>query len=185
VDFARRYPALFHVTWREAVDAIRAQGLLSARRLCERHGHDGPDTLTANRTLRVAVGPHVLRRQGMSDTALRPRLDPSITVEAWRSHINGLVFLFAEEAVARRLMASESPEQAILGFRTEHLLDIADVRVCRFNNGYIDRRPLSDPRLRTFNDYQPAAEWKGTPVAEVVVAGAIPPEVAFSVLPSP
>ena len=120
----------------------------------------------------------------MSDKALRPRLDPSITVEAWRSYINGLVYLFPTKAAARRLAASEAAEQAILCFQTEDLLSMAEVRVCRYNNGYTDRRPLTDARRRSFGDYVPIVAFAGTPIAEVVVQGSIPPGVTFTVLPS-
>ena len=180
--FADRYPTLFHVTWKDAVESIRSDGVLSAKRLCERHDHTAD--LTANRQRPVTVGPHLLRRQGMSNEALKPRLDPSITVEAWRSYINGLVFLFPTQAAAQRLAASEAVEQAILCFRTEHLLSLAELRVCRYNNGYTDRRPLTGARRRSFGDYVPIAAWEGTPVAEVVVQGCIPPGVTFTVQPS-
>ena len=182
--FAARHPALFHVTWSGAVESIRQNGVLSATRLCARHNHDDPTTLTANRRHPVAIGPHLLRRQGMSDNALRPRLDPAIPVEAWRAFINRLVFLFPTEAAARRLAASEAAEQSILRFHTHDLLQACTLRVCRFNNGYIDRRKRTDPRLRHFSNYVPSTDWTGTPIAEIVVQDSIPPGIPFTVLPS-
>ena len=185
MDFSTRFPTLFHVTWAAAVGAMKVEGVMSAQRLCERHGHGDPATLTANRRRPVAIGPHLLRRQGMSDRALRPRLDPSITVEAWRFAINGMVFLFPDLRSARRLVASEARAQVILRFSTAHLMRAVEIGVCRYNNGYVDRRPLSVARRRSFSDYQPVADWAGTPVAEVVATGAIPPSVPFTVLPLP
>ena len=57
------------------------------------------------------------------------------------------------------------------------------LRVCRFNNGYIDRSPVATARRRGFEDYRAAAEWAGTPVREVAAPGGIPAEVGFAVLP--
>ncbi len=186
MSFAARFPALFHVTDRAALPGIREHGLLSARQLCRRHGVDDPALLRHNRTAWAAVGAAALRRQGMRDAVLRPRLDPAITCEAWRWFINGLVFLLPTETLARRFLRSEpTRDQVVLHFATQQLADAVALRTCRFNNGYIDRAPPATARKRRFDDYRPVADWAGSPVSEVVASDLIPPAVGFALLSPP
>ncbi len=186
MSFAARFPALFHVTDRAAVPGIREHGLLSARQLCRRHGIDDPALLRQNRTAWAEVGPAALRRQGMRDAVLRPRLDPAISCEAWRWFINGLVFLLPTEHLARRFRRSEpGRDQVVLRFATQDLAAAVELCACRFNNGYVDRAPPATARRRRFDDYRPIADWAGSPVSEVVAATLIPPVVPFTLLSPP
>ena len=185
MTFAQRYPALFHVADRAALDGIRRHGLLSARRLVAMHGGDDA-WLRNNREGYRDLAPGVsLRRQGMRDGPLRPRLDPSIGLEEWRWFINGLVFLFPGEALAKRFLPTEPErDQVVLRYATLDLLAAGvALRTCRFNNGYIDRSPVATARWRHYDDYQDAAAWTGVPVKEVAAADAIPPVIGFEVLP--
>lgn len=184
--FADRHPALFHVADRAAIEGIARHGLLSARRLSALY--DGPNCLEENRAAYVELAPEAaLRRQGLRDGSLRPRLDPAISLGEWRQFINGFVFLFAARPLAQRFVATEpTRDQVVLAWATAPLVDAClDIRVCRYNNGYIDRSPRATARKRTYSDYESAARWSGTPVKEVVVMGGIPPTVRFEVLPSP
>ena len=182
--FEARFPTLFHVADRAAVESIGREGLLTARALVARYGGDA-GWLRGNREGYCELAPGVaLRRQGMRDGALRPRLDPAIPTEAWRWFINGMAFLFGREAEARRFMGAEPGRaQVILRYETAAVLAAGvALRVCRFNNGYIDRSPVATARRRRFDDYRAVAEWAGTPVREVAAPGGIPAGVGFAVL---
>ena len=181
--FAARYPAVFHVTDAAAVRGIRAHGLLSARSLCRLHGVNDDAWLRQNRTAWTPVGPDALRRQGMRDAVLRPRLDPAIACDDWRWFINGFVFLFPTERLARRFLRSEpGRDQVVLRFATEALAATVALKTCKYNNGYIDRAPPATARQRRHADYQPLLAWTGSPVSEVVVENRIPTAVPFTVL---
>ncbi len=184
--FAERFPALYHVTDRAAVEGIARTGLVCAQRLVALHR--GRDCLAVNRDTYIDLAPGVaLRRQGMRDGPLRPRLDPAITPGEWRRFINQFVFLFAARPAAVRFLSTEpTRDQVVLAFATAALVAARlDLRVCRYNNGYIDRSPRASARRRGFGDYEAAEGWSGTPVKEVAVVGAIPQSIHFSVLPLP
>ena len=183
--FEARYPALFHVADRAAVDLIRRDGLLPAQELVARHGGDAR-WLRSNRDGYCELAPGVaLRRQGMRDGALRPRLDAAIGTDEWRWFINGMAFLFGREAEASRFVRTEpGREQVVLRYETAAVLRAGvGLRACRFNNGFIDRSPVAMARRRGFDDYRAVAAWAGQAVREVVAPGGIPAGVPFAVLP--
>ncbi|MFC7689686.1 DUF7002 family protein [Paeniroseomonas aquatica] len=185
---------MFHVTEASALPGIARHGLLSAEALARLLG--AAVDLGANRRgwtpLVTFRGAALLRRQGMADAALASRLAPGIDTAAWRRFINAQVFLFPTEAAAWRLRAAEpGRDQAVLAAPTAALLEAGcDLRLCRFNNGYVDRSPPGRRRLRGFADYRPVADWRAGPAPagaaprEVTVAGAIPPGIAWSRLPA-
>ena len=188
--FAARFPVLFHVADRAALPSIRRFGLLCAAGLCDRHAV-GPDRRTAlleqNRTAYAVLGSGAaLRWQGMPDGPLSRRLAPGLDPSGWRRLINGKVFLFARRTHAERLRAWEAGrDQVVLSFETEQLIaEGLDLRACRYNNGYLDRRSLRDPRLRGPGDYIPVADWGTGVPSEVTVEMTIPPAVPFRCEPS-
>ena len=184
MTFAQRYPALFHVADRAALDGIRRHGLLSARRLVAMHGGDDA-WLRNNREGYRDLAPGVsLRRQGMRDGPLRPRLDPSIGLEEWRWFINGFVFLFSSAEQAEALRTAEpTREQVVLRYDTASVIAAgAELFTCRFNNGYIDRAPVINARRRRYDDYRRETDWVPAQIVrEVAVLTVIPPEVDFTV----
>ncbi len=168
---------------RAALPGIRSHGLLSARALCALHGVASDDLLRENRLCWRQAGPAMLRRQGMRDVVLRPRLDPAIACPDWRWFINGHVFLFPTEAAALRLRASEpGRDQILLRFTAAYVMG-AGLLTCRYNNGFADRRPIATARRRTWSDYQPVEAWAGTQVAELAVPDRIPAHIPFAVEP--
>ena len=185
--FADRFPALFHVTDRAALPGIRAHGLLSAAALCRSCAVPAdrlPALLEHNRGTYAALAPGAaLRRQGMPDGPLSRRLAPGLDPAGWRRLVNGMVFLFARPRDAETLRACEpSRDQVILRFETAALLGAGlDLRACRYNNGYLDRRPRDRPRLRGPGDYVPVPEWTGGVPGEVTAGPAIPPCIGFEV----
>ncbi|MGI4953549.1 MAG: DUF7002 family protein [Janthinobacterium lividum] len=183
--FAERFPRLFHVADRAALPSIRQHGLRSAASLCRLHGVPAAARsalLDENRGAYAPIASGVaLRWQGMRDEPLARRLVPGLDPVSWRRLINSRVFLFARRADADRLRAREQArDQVILGFATAALLSAGlDLRACRYNNGYMDRRSLAAPRLRGPDDYVPAAGWGPGVPREVTVADAIPCQIDF------
>jgi hypothetical protein len=188
--FAERYPALFHVTDRAAVPLIARHGLRSAAALSALF--EVPPArlaalMEANRDryedlLHPQHGRASLRRQMMPDRPLADRLAPGLTPVAWRYHVNGMVFLFASRSRACRLQQAEPTRtQVVLEWRTHEVLAHArEVRVCRYNNGTIDRLPPARRRLRSFADYVPIGEWcLREKFNEVAIYGGLPPEIGF------
>ena len=189
--FALDWPRLFHVTNRKTLPSIRRYGLLSAARLCELF--DVPNErraalLGANRDGYEPLqhplrGTAVLRRQKMRDQAMHSRLTPGLTPADWRRFINGLVFFVTHEARAIRLRDYDrDQDQIILFWCTRALLDAGlDLRVCRYNNGMVDRSPPGRRRLRAPSDYVPLSRYAGGPISEVAVPNAIPGSLDFTV----
>lgn len=186
IGFLQAFPALFHVTHASAVDSIRAHGLLPAVSLAPA---DAAEAILENRpdwTL-VQKSGHTawLRWQRMPDGPIGARLRPGIEPAAWRLFINHMVFFFGCEADAQRLR-NVDPErsQVVLRYRTAALLEAGcALLTCRFNNGFLDRRPLTDPRLRSFDDYRPAGTWRrGDPLREITAWGGVPADVPFDVI---
>lgn len=189
-EFTARWPILFHVTETGSIPSIRCHGLMSAAALCRRHVPTAEaDTLLQNNRDSHATPASGLwlRRQGLRDAALRPRLDPGITCMAWRLFINSLVFFCPSQAAAHRLHAAEtSRRQSVLAFRTQDVLAAApDLRWCAYNNGFIDRAPRATARRRKFDDYRPLSAWHGEPVRELAASEALPPGLAFEILSVP
>ena len=179
---------LFHVTRTSALAGIKREGLLPASFFLNRQS--SPVRTIHNRDIWTRApdsdGQAVwLRRQNLRDEPLRKCLPATITPAEWRSFINGMVFLFTTLTKAQGLQAHHFDRefsQTIIRCRTTELLGAGrDIRVCRWNNGYLDRsRP---PRLRTFADYLPVSEWqKIDKVQEVAVVDGIPAPVSFEVV---
>ena len=201
--FRRAFPRLYHVAAACQVERIRRLGLRSAASLCDAFGvpeEEREALLRRNRSkwtpLRPADGgpPAWLRWQGMNDAPLRSRLDPAIGVEDWRFFINGLAFFFGTETAARRLRDAgdrgkgAKPPQAILAFDTAAVLTAArerEVRLCAFNNGFLDRSaPGEGRRLRHRGDYRPLEAWRaGERPAEIAIGWGLPPGINFELLP--
>ncbi len=129
-----------------------------------------------------------LRWQRLPDQSLARRLPPSVSPAQWRAFINGMAFLFASLANAERLRSAgvdRHIDQVIIRWDTDTLVRAgADLRCCRWNNGFLDR---SNPvRVRSVDDYRPVSLWKkGDVVQEVTVAGGIPAGVPFEVVRLP
>lgn len=202
--FLRAFPRLFHVTAASQVGRIRRLGLRSAASLCEALGVPDAEREALLRRNRPGWTPIVparpdgeppawLRWQGMNDAPLRSRLDPGIAVEEWRGLINGLVFFFGAEAAARRLRDAADrgkgakPPQAILAFDTRTVLAAAgrDLKLCAFNNGFLDRSAVGQGRrLRHWDDYRPLGAWPdGGRPSEIAVVRGLPAGLGFEVLP--
>ena len=201
-EFRRAFPRLYHVTAASQVGRIRRLGLRSAASLCGALGVPAGERdalLRRNRPkwtpLRPADGgpPAWLRWQGMNDAPLRSRLDPAIGVEDWRFFINGLAFVFGTEAAARRLRDAgdrgkgAKPPQAILAFDTAAVLEAAGergLRLCAFNNGFLDRSaPGEGRRLRRRDDYRPLGRWRqGDRPAEIAITQALPPGITLELM---
>jgi hypothetical protein len=186
--FVNRFPSLFHVTRRSALAGIRMAGLCPAGLLIAARETDLALDGNRDRWTEVSTfaGPPVwLRWQRMRDHVLVTRLPPTIEPVTWRRFINGMVFLFPSLSHAAHLKSAPADaaiDQVILRFSVASLIEAGcDLRVCRWNNGYPDRsRP---PRLRTFGDYRPIADWSpGDTVQEVTIAGVIPTSVPFEVV---
>ncbi len=184
--FAARYPVLFHVTRRSAVEGVKSRGLMPASVLAAAAGYAAGSNRNAWTHHSDPDGrPVWLRWQSMRDHVLASRLPKEIEPAQWRAFINAMVFLFASAREAERLKASPADagiEQVVLSWRTASLIEHgSDLRVCRWNNGYPDRsRPK---RMRTYDDYRPIAQWqRGDKVQEVTVSGGIPPDIPFTLL---
>ena len=185
IPFAVARPWLFHVTRRSALPGIRRLGLRPAAAFLP------PSADIANRGAWTQVGQGEgatawLRWQRLPDVPLTRRLPPTITPSQWRGFINGMVFVFETLSDAHGLIAARDDvgvDQVVIQFSTEHILAAGcDLRLCRWNNGFLDRS--KPPRLRSFDDYTPAAAWrKGHRAREVTVAGGIPASVPFAVVP--
>lgn len=179
--FARRFPRLFHVTRRSALASIERHGLRPAASFAP--GEDANRDAWTSRT--GPDGERVwLRWQRLGDHLLAKRLPPRTVLAEWRRLINSMVFLFPSAEAAERLRgfpADAGLEQVVISFEAVTLLRRGcDVRFCRWNNGFPDRR--RPPRLRTASDYRPIADWyRGDIVAEVTIAGSIPAGVPFDV----
>ena len=186
--FVERFPLLFHVTRRSALEGIGRHGVQPAAMLAD--GSGAADAIDCNRDRWVELsdaegGPVWLRWQSLRDHVLRSRLPPESEPRDWRRFINSMVFLFPSLKDAERLRAFAADagiEQVVLRFETGALLEAGcALHVCRWNNGYPDRR--RPPRLRTKADYRPIADWcRGDLVREATVAGPIPPSVPFATL---
>ena len=187
-SFIGKYPLLFHVTRRSALNGIRQSGLQSSCMLAPSWGNG--DVINANRDcwtehLDPNGHPVWLRWQRMRDRVLLTRLPSTIDPSQWRRFINGMVFLFPSRSAAEQLRSApvdSGVDQVILSFETLLLVRAGcDLRVCRWNNGYPDRsRP---PRRRAFSDYRPITEWKrGDKVQEVIITDRIPTSVTFEVV---
>lgn len=182
-DFADRYPRLFHVTRRSALDGIARHGLRPAATFLEAPG-DGANRL-AWTSCPGPDGREVwLRWQGMRDEVLARRLPPSIEPSQWRGFINTMVFLSPSMKDAeglRRFPRDEAVDQVILGFETSRLLEAGcALRTCAWNNGYPDR--ANPPRIRAYADYRPISDWRpGDKVREVTIAGPVPDHVPFEI----
>jgi hypothetical protein len=183
--FLARYPYLFHVTRRSAIDGIARRGLRSASSLTAGLGRN-----VQRDENRTEWTDHVdregskiwLRWQRLRDPVLHRRLPESISPMAWRRFINGMVFLFPSLKDAeglRRSPVDAAVDQVILRFRSAALIDAGcALRLCRWNNGFPDRtRP---PRQRSYDDYRLAQEWRrGDTVREVTIAGEMPAKHTF------
>jgi hypothetical protein len=187
--FAEKFPALFHVTRRSAVEGITRNGLRSPANLADDSGIE--ISIDVNRDvwakrLDLEGRPIWLRWQRLSDQVLLNRLPPTITPGQWRTFINGFVFLFPSLQEAAKLSnypKDTGVDQVILQFSTDTLIQAGcDIRVCRWNNGFPDRsRPL---RLREFSDYRPVTAWRrGDKVKEVTIRRSIPANVPFEIVP--
>ena len=185
-EFARRFPHLFHVTQRGAVEAIRAEGLRPAAELAAAH----PEAITENRSAWTPIprpGGRTawLRWQNMPEGPIATRLAPGITPAEWRGFINPLVFFCPSEEKARGLQSSPKDagqDQTVLRFETDALLG-AGVRLltCRWNNGYLDHDPPERRRLRSYDDYRPAGLWqRGEKPKEIAARGGTPPGLPFA-----
>ncbi len=178
--FVARYPTLFHVTRRSAIDGIARRGLRTAASLAGDPGEaqrrewtrcPGPDG-----------APVWLRWQRLRDQVLEKRLPATITPGQWRRFINTMVFFSPSLADARRLRAfplDARIDQVILEVRSAALIEAGcALRLCRWNNGFPDRTvPL---RQRGYDDYRPVGGWRrGDVVREVTVEGDIPAGVRF------
>jgi hypothetical protein len=96
-----------------------------------------------------------------------------------------MVYFFPTQLEAKGLQAfakDRAYPQAIIRYATAELCDAGcDLRVCRWNNGYLDRS--KPPRLRSFADYRPICEWrKGETVKEVTAREGFPILVPFEVI---
>ncbi len=200
--FRRAFPRLYHVTAASQVGRIRRLGLRSAASLCEALGmpkEQRTALLRSNRRKWTPIPapttgepPAWLRWQGMNDAPLRSRLDPAVAVEDWRFFINGLVFFFGTEAAAWRLRGASDrgkeakPPQAVLAFDTAAVLAAAgrEVRLCAFNNGFLDRSaPGSGRRLRGYGDYRPLERWRlADRPAEIAIERALPAGIKLKLL---
>jgi hypothetical protein len=187
--FAEKFPALFHVTRRSAVEGIKRNGLRSPANLADYLGIEIPININRDtwaKRLDLEGRPIWLRWQRLSDQVLLNRLPPAITPGQWRTFINGLVFLFPslqDAAKLRNYPKDTGVDQLILKFSTVTLIQAGcDIRVCRWNNGFPDRsRPL---RLREFSDYRPVTKWqRGDKVKEVTITHSIQASVPFEIVP--
>ena len=187
VSFVDAFPYLFHVTRTSAVAGIQRDGLLPASAFLNRRSPCEP---TANREGWTGIpngdGQCVwLRWQNLRDDPLRKRLPATITPADWRDFINGMVFLFATPAKALALQTyavDQAVAQTVICFRTAKVAAAgANLRVCRWNNGFLDRSKV--PRLRTFDDYRPISEWrKGDIIQEVTATDGISARVGFEII---
>ena len=145
--------------------SIRQAGLLPACELVARHGAPAA-LLHDNRARLDELSPGIsLRRQGMSDHALTPRLDAAITTSAWRRFINGLVFFYAAQDAAERMRRAEPG-------RDQVVLQVQDRRHpgCRrrAHDMQLQQRvyrpgAAGERAAAPFDDYRPASEWDGAP----------------------
>ena len=185
-DFAKAFPSLFHVTRSSSLAGIQRSGLLPARSFsAEASANEHANREGWAKTVDDTGGIVWLRWQRLQDHILERRLPGSIMPAQWRAFINSMVFLFPSLDAARALTKSprdEAVEQIILRFETDELLKAGcELKTCRWNNGYPDRSKPA--RLRTFEDYRPATQWRrGDVCREITVLGAIPSQVPFNVV---
>ena len=166
--FLSKFPTLYHVTREDNLPGIRANGLRCARDL---------GAGDANRDSWTPVAGAWLRWQRMPDGPMASRLAEGLTPDAWRHHINGLVFFFTSEEAAQRLI--QAPKDVGVAQRTlwvETAALSSALAWCPFNNGFLDRTAPTRRRRRSPQDYRPLSEWRrGMPVVEVVSFQPVPP----------
>jgi hypothetical protein len=135
--FASKFPALFHVTRRSALQGIRKNGLQPPSRLAA--SQDNNITIDSNRDdwtkiVNIEGAPVWLRWQRLRDHVLRTRLPPTIEPVEWRRFINGMVFFFPSLEKAQHLKRSPADiavDQVILRFCSTSLIQAGcDLRVC-------------------------------------------------------
>lgn len=164
-----RWPVLYHVAHRDALDAILSNGLLCTRRLVEEVGVDDATKQSIVREHRPesiqlsggGIGTAVIRDQKpMSDSGLRRALPAHLTPADWYSLLNDRVFFWlTEERLFRFLKARayREREHLVLSFDTARVLagEWEKIELSPINSGAT--KPM--PRYRDESFFAPIEEY--------------------------
>lgn len=177
-SFVERYPKLYHMAERDTWESICKLGLLSTAAILDLLKIEGINRKrleAQHRPEKVAVsGEIVLRDQKpMPPERLSKALIGGVTAAEWYAHLNGKVFLWAEESRLIRLLgarAYRNLEHDVLTICTKSLVDVHEKNmwVCHMNSGNTFPMPHKRGRdlFQRIKDYPVNA--KGKPIKEVV-----------------
>jgi hypothetical protein len=145
IEFVRRHPRLFHLAHADAWPTLREHGLLSTATLVRRSSVEDKDALLSTHrpeavTVDVEdVGPVVIRDQAPLNIAkLTTALSAGMTVQDWLRMLNGMVFLYPDEATLTAFHALYKTQPAVVvELNTRSLVDAYGslVRLSSINTG--------------------------------------------------
>ena len=170
---------------------VRPARTLSTTAVLDRYdikGAERHNLESEHRAEKVAVGPPgdqvVLRDQKpMAPERFRKALPDHVTPSQWYRHLNGMVFLWAQEARLHRLLDAQhyqGCEHDVLTVDTASLVKAYEPKIllCHMNSG----NTFPKPSKRDFGAFKSIADFPGPTkkaVVEVVVEYAIPDIASF------
>jgi len=181
-EFVERYPRLWHLAHGDAWPSLQAHGLLTTTQLLHLFEVDdlGP-VQHARRTASITLnhpehGTAIVRDQKpLNLSKLASTLTDGMTVEAWLTMLDGLVFFFpTEQAMAAMLKVYGREPVVILSVDTRRLVGDYEpwVRLAAINTGAVlykpaPRGPDTFTRISRFDH-------RKRPVKEVAVKNGVP-----------
>lgn len=180
--FISRYPILYHMAENGSWSTIKQHGLLSTVAVLDRYGISGQQRELLekqHRPEKITVGPPgdqiVLRDQKpMHPIRLARALVDGTTPSQWYRHLNGRVFMWAEEKRLFSLLnarAYRALTHDVLSIRTASLVDRykGSISLAGMNSG--NTFPMPFPRglglFKSIEEY-PAHPRTNRPIPEVV-----------------
>jgi hypothetical protein len=177
----RRYPFIYHMAERDTWQKIKAIGLLSTSAVLDHYPVNGSRRVELeceHRPEKVRVGTSedgmVLRdQQPMAPARLKMALPDGVTPETWYRFLNGMVFMWAEEARLLGLLNARlyrNLEHDVLTIDSKSLITAYEpsVWLCHMNSG--NTFPM--PAKRDIGVFQRIRDYpvrkNGNPVKEVV-----------------
>jgi hypothetical protein len=175
--FVRLNPHLYHMAEQNTWQSIKKYGLLSTTAILDKYKITGLDRTVFERKHRpekCQVGNMVLRDQKpMPPSRLVTALPSNITPGQWYRHLNGLVFMWAEEVRLMRLLGARpyrKLEHDVLTIDTKAFVAKYEtsIKLAHMNSGSTFRIP----HKRDFDLFKPIADYparrSGKPVKNVV-----------------
>ena len=193
-ELADLHPRLYHVTAPGAHEAIRRDGLLSARAILDKIGIDGEERTRLLERRRPTTVPLAHPEHGryvlndnlpLTEAALERCLDDALTPADWLRLLNGQVYLWPSEKRLRSLLGAKTnrdrPREVIV-FDTGSLVaaHAARTRLSPINGGSTIRKParrgLSTYAPLIARDYRAWQALRGRrdTIAEVAIEHAVP-----------